>query len=91
MSRRGMLACVASGLAIAGLWLLTSGIARATAPPLALRPANNLPSPPGAVLTSTVSITPTTGITPTANVTPTASLTPRCVSSDPTTRHYPRR
>ena len=76
MNRRGMLACVASGLAITGLWLLTSGIARATAPPLALRPANNLPSLPGAVLTSTASITPTTGITSTANVTPTASLTP---------------
>lgn len=73
MNRRVMLACVASGLAIAGLWLLTSGIARATAPPLALRPA--LPSPPGAVLTSTASITPTTGITPTANVTPTAGMT----------------
>jgi hypothetical protein len=54
MKRKILLICVSVSLAVVGLWLLTSGLARAADQRLGLRPTDNPLGVPGAVLTTTL-------------------------------------
>lgn len=54
MKRKILLICVSFSLAVVGLWLLTSGLARAADQHLGLRPTDNPLGVPGAVLTPTL-------------------------------------